>query len=96
MDILVTYDAATETPGGQRRLRQVAQECKRYGQRVQKSVFECRVNEMERAQLVARLLKRIDPECDSLRIYRLPTPREQNVETFGLDHYLDFSAPLVT
>ena len=40
---LITYDVSTTTPEGRRRLRKVAQACKDYGQRVQKSVFECLV-----------------------------------------------------
>ena len=96
MQLLVTYDVATDTPEGERRLRRVAQECKRFGQRVQKSVFECSVDEMDRERLVARLLKWIDKDEDSLRIYRLTEPRERNVEVYGLDHYLDFKGPLIT
>ena len=49
MYILVTYDVATATPSGAKRLRQVARICKNYGQRVQASVFECLVDP---AQLV--------------------------------------------
>ena len=96
MQLLVTYDVATDTPEGERRLRRVAQECKRFGQRVQKSVFECSVDEMDKERLVARLLKCIDKGEDSLRIYRLTEPRERNVEVYGLDHYLDFKGPLIT
>ncbi|MBI3966168.1 MAG: CRISPR-associated endonuclease Cas2, partial [Chloroflexi bacterium] len=44
MEVLVTYDVATESVEGQRRLRRVAKVCEAYGQRVQKSVFECLVN----------------------------------------------------
>ena len=51
MYILVTYDVATATPSGAKRLRQVARICKNYGQRVQASVFECLVDP---AQLVSR------------------------------------------
>ena len=40
---LIAYDVATTTREGRRRLRKVAQACKDYGQRVQKSVFECLV-----------------------------------------------------
>jgi len=47
MDILVTYDVNTETRAGQRRLRKVATTCKNYGQRVQLSVFECRVTQAQ-------------------------------------------------
>ena len=42
MLILVTYDVSTKTAEGEGRLRRVAQVCKDFGQRVQKSVFECR------------------------------------------------------
>jgi CRISPR-associated protein Cas2 len=71
MEVLVFYDVATETAVGRRRLRRVAQICLDYGQRVQKSVFECSINEMQYEQLRDRLLKCIDTEEDNLRIYRL-------------------------
>lgn len=95
MDILVTYDVSTETPEGRRRLRRVARVCLAYGQRVQKSVFECTVNEMQLAALRARLIQCIHEQEDSLRIYRLPWDREKLVESFGIDHYVDFEDPLV-
>ncbi len=41
MDILVAYDVRTDTTAGRRRLRKVGLACLAYGQRVQKSVFEC-------------------------------------------------------
>ena len=47
MHVLVAYDVATESAGGRRRLRKIAQACQNFGQRVQKSVFECSVNEMQ-------------------------------------------------
>ena len=96
MELLVTYDVATDSPEGQRRLRRVDQVCQSFGQRVQKSVFECSVNETDKERLVARLLKCIDEETDSLRIYRLPEPRQRNLEVYGLDHYVDFKGPLIT
>lgn len=77
MDILVTYDVNTETKEGRRRLRKVAEVCKDYGQRVQYSVFECRVNEMQYEFFQARLLKIINPKTDSVRFYRLRSPREK-------------------
>jgi CRISPR-associated protein Cas2 len=43
MMVLVTYDVNVETTEGKRRLRNVAKICKNYGQRVQNSVFECRL-----------------------------------------------------
>ena len=95
MDILVAYDVATDTAAGRRRLRQVAQVCKDYGQRVQNSVFECTVNEMQCETLRHRLLKCINKEEDNLRIYRLIGPKERYVESYGIDRYVDFQGPLV-
>ncbi len=95
MELLIAYDVATESPEGRRRLRRVAQACQSFGQRVQKSVFECSVTEMDKERLVARLLKCIDEEEDSLRIYRLSEPRCRSLEVYGLDHYVDFNSPLM-
>jgi CRISPR-associated protein Cas2 len=44
MMVLVSYDVATSTEGGTRRLRRVARACKDFGQRVQFSVFEIEVD----------------------------------------------------
>lgn len=95
MNVLVTYDVNTETSAGRRRLRQVAIVCKNYGQRVQLSVFECRVNEAQYEALRAELLKVIDAKTDSIRLYRLPASRSQFVEAFGVDHFTDFDEPLI-
>jgi len=95
MNILVTYDVNTETTAGRKRLRKVAEACKNYGQRVQLSVFECRVDDMQLEHLRAKLLEIIDPGVDSLRIYRLPGKREGCVESYGIDTYRDFDEPLV-
>lgn len=95
MNILVTYDVSTETPTGQRRLRQVAIACKNYGQRVQLSVFECRVNEAQYEAFRAQLLGIIDPKVDNLRLYKLSASRAQCLECFGIDKYIDFDEPLI-
>ena len=95
MDILVTYDVNTETKEGRRRLRKVAEVCKDYGQRVQYSVFECRVTEMQYETFQARLLKIMNKETDSIRFYRLRSPREKYVESLGVDEYTDFDEPLI-
>jgi CRISPR-associated protein Cas2 len=95
VDVLVTYDVNTETKEGRRRLRRVATTCKDFGQRVQYSVFECRVNEAQLESLRARLLKIIHEEEDSLRIYRLHPPRERNIENYGQDSYVSYDDPLV-
>ena len=95
MDVIVAYDVATDTSEGRRRLRRVAQVCKNFGQRVQKSVFECSVSEMQLERLRNQLLQLIENEEDSLRIYRLVEPRERYVEAYGRSTYVDFDDPLV-
>ncbi|MGD9506745.1 MAG: CRISPR-associated endonuclease Cas2 [Syntrophobacteraceae bacterium] len=83
MWVVVCYDVNTETNEGKRRLRRVAQVCKNYGQRVQKSVFECEVNEMQFDRLRRSLLKEVELEQDNLRLYRLTEPRDSRVEEYG-------------
>ncbi|NUQ69979.1 MAG: CRISPR-associated endonuclease Cas2 [Chthonomonadales bacterium] len=95
MDILVCYDVSTETPDGRRRLRRVARACEGSGQRVQLSVFECTLSDADYVRLRDKLLAIIDPAEDSLRLYRLMAPRGQSIEAYGIDRYVDFTAPLV-
>ncbi len=42
-----------------------------FGERVQRSVFECDLNGRELSQLIARLRRFAQPE-DAIRVYRLP------------------------
>jgi CRISPR-associated protein Cas2 len=95
VEVLVTYDVSTDTPAGARRLRKVAQVCVDFGQRVQKSVFECSVTDMGLERLRHRLLDLIDQKEDSLRIYRLQMPKEQFMESYGARQQTDFHGPLV-
>jgi len=83
MWIVVCYDVNTETSAGRKRLRRVAQVCKNFGQRVQKSVFECQVDELKYEELRRKLLKEVKLELDNLRIYRLTEPRDKRVEEYG-------------
>ncbi len=95
MNILVTYDVATDSSDGRRRLRKVAQACQDFGQRVQKSVFECSVSEMQYEEVIRRLLKIIKEDEDSLRVYRLIEPKDKHVGVYGIDTAVDFEEPLV-
>ena len=95
MDVLVTYDVNTKTKEGRRRLRKVATACKDFGQRVQYSVFECQVTEAQLESLRARLFKIIHKGEDNLRIYRLHSPRERTIESYGQDSYVSYDEPLV-
>ncbi len=95
MQILVAYDVNTETAGGRRRLRRVAQACLNVGQRVQKSVFECMVNEAQYEEFLRRVLDEINVAQDSLRVYRLMEPKERYTREFGTKRAVDFESPLV-
>jgi CRISPR-associated protein Cas2 len=95
MWIIVAYDVRTDEAPGRRRLRRVAQVCKDFGQRVQKSVFECQVDDMKYEELRRRLLREINDEEDNLRLYRLTEPREQHVETYGLSRTVFYDEPLI-
>jgi len=95
MLIIVCYDVSTETAAGRRRLRRVAKVCEGTGQRVQKSVFECRVELAGFEELERRLLLEIDPAQDCLRLYRLPDTRGAEVREHGRFRAMNFDAPLV-
>ncbi len=95
MEILITYDVSTETREGRRRLRHMAKACEGYGQRVQKSVFECTLNGAELEKLKHRLAKEILETEDSLRIYRLLEPREKYVQIMGVRLAFDLHDPLI-
>jgi CRISPR-associated protein Cas2 len=92
---LIAYDVATTTPEGRRRLRRVAQACKDYGQRVQKSVFECLVEPQQWLLLQSNLLEIIDPDEDSLRIYPLDENVRRRIEHVGRNEPIDFEGPLI-
>jgi CRISPR-associated protein Cas2 len=95
MLIIVTYDVSTETKVGRRRLRRIAKICESTGQRVQKSVFECQVDQMQLEELERRLLAEMDEAEDNLRMYRLTEPANLRVKEFGKFKATDFNAPLV-
>lgn len=95
MLIIVTYDVSTETAAGRKRLRRVAKVCESMGQRVQKSVFECSVDQMQMEELERRLLDEIDDQEDCLRLYRLTEPVSLRVKEYGRFRAMDFDGPLV-
>jgi CRISPR-associated protein Cas2 len=95
LEILVAYDVATETAAGRNRLRKVAHICEAHGQRVQKSVFECVLNESHLELLQAKLQATINPGEDSLRMYRLREPRDRFLWSIGKKPKFDIRDPLV-
>jgi CRISPR-associated protein Cas2 len=95
MQLLVTYDVATSTEGGERRLRRVAKICLDYGQRVQNSVFECEIDPARFVELKARLFDVADLDHDSLRFYNLGADWNRRVEHHGAKPTFDPKGPLI-
>ncbi len=93
MRVLITYDIATADPEGERRLRHVARACEDYGQRVQKSVFECLVGDVTWPQLRMRLLNEMEASQDSLRFYFLDAG--VRIEHHGVKVPVDLEGPLI-
>jgi CRISPR-associated protein Cas2 len=77
--ILVSYDVPDD-----RRRTKLAHALKDFGERVQYSVFECRLDGDQVAHLSARVAKLVDPAEDSVRIYRLCAGCADRVEIQGL------------
>lgn len=95
MLVLVSYDVAITSLGGQRRLRRIAKTCKDFGQRVQYSVFECIVDPAQWTRLRQRLIEEIDQEEDSLRFYFLGSNWRHRVEHIGAKVSVDQEGPLI-
>ena len=81
--VLISYDVATSTPDGKKRLRKVAKECQNHAQRVQNSVFEADLDYSTFLKLKNRLIKLIDTDKDSLRFYYLGNNWERRIEHIG-------------
>jgi CRISPR-associated protein Cas2 len=95
MQLLVTYDVNTTTREGRRRLRRTAKICLDYGQRVQNSVFECKVEPAQFLELKAKLLEVVNLSTDSLRFYNLGAEWGRRVEHLGVKPSMNPDAPLI-
>lgn len=95
MQMLITYDVVTSSPGGARRLRRAAKICLDYGQRVQFSVFECKVDPAQYVELKKRLLDVIDVEKDSIRFYNLGKEWDRRVEHIGAKTSINPDNPMI-
>ena len=95
MYILVTYDVDTTDKSGQRRLRRVAKACLDYGQRVQDSVFECELTEVQFCILKERINEIIDHSLDSVRFYHLNRSENRRVEVMGIETAFDVNDAII-
>jgi CRISPR-associated protein Cas2 len=95
MYILITYDINTTSQKGQTRLRNVAKTCINYGQRVQNSVFECKISEAQYLELQHKLIKIIDKDLDSIRFYRLGENYNKKVKHIGAKESYKVDEPII-
>lgn len=93
MDVLVTYDIADTDGDGASRLRRVAEVCERYGQRVQLSVFECRLSPTRLTRLIGEVQDVIDRQRDSVIVYRFPGRIQDATLRFGRGQHHELGRP---
>ena len=69
--------------------------CQNYGQRVQNSVFECKVDPVQCRQLEVTLEDIIDESQDSLRFYYLGKMKELKVKHVGTKKSYDLEKAVI-
>ena len=95
MMVLITYDVNTISETGQKRLRRVAKVCQDYGQRVQNSVFECRLTESQYVLLKNKIENIINHELDSIRFYLLGKNWNHRIEHIGKQDLINLDGELI-
>lgn len=95
MMVLVSYDIATASKKGAKRLRRVARICTNYGQRVQYSVFELSVDPAQWAVIRQKLIDEINEKEDSLRFYFLGANWKRRVEHIGAKETYDVEGTII-
>ncbi|WGL60035.1 CRISPR-associated endonuclease Cas2 [Pigmentibacter sp. JX0631] len=71
MRVIISYDIATSTDGGTKRLRDISKTMKRFGVRIQKSVFETQLNAGQLQEMYQLALQMIDQKEDSVIFFKL-------------------------
>lgn len=78
MFVVVSYDIVDD-----RKRTQIAKTLKNFGERVQKSVFECRVDDQQFLRMKQNLEKIMDMNEDSVRYYFLCKGCIERIEICG-------------
>lgn len=78
MFYIVSYDIADD-----KRRSKVAKTLKDFGERVQKSVFECLLDKENLQKMINKLEKCIKEDEDSIRIYQLCNECRQEIKIIG-------------
>ena len=95
MMVLITYDVDTISETGAKRLRKVAKVCQDYGQRVQNSVFECRLTEAQFILVKNKIENIINTELDNVRFYFLGNNWPNRIEMIGKKDGIDLDGELI-
>jgi CRISPR-associated protein Cas2 len=82
--IVVAYDIVEDA-----KRNRLAKVLTNFGVRVQKSVFECEIDDRQYLRMKAAIEKEIDPEWDSVRYYFLCRKCRENIQVSGLGSVLD-------
>jgi CRISPR-associated protein Cas2 len=88
MVYLICYDIVS-----QRRRCQIAKALSAYGMRVQKSVFECVLDERQHLVLNQKLEKLLNSREDQIRFYPLPCRSRQQMQIIGIQPQFQIDAP---
>ena len=79
---LISYDITNDRIRGK-----IAKELSGYGQRVQYSVFECRITEPQYRELYQKLVALMQEEEEgNIRIYNICGKCEQKLNTIGIEN----------
>lgn len=85
MFVVVSYDIVDD-----KRRAKIANILKDYGRRVQYSVFECELSEKVLKEMAKELLKYVQLEEDSVRLYRLCRQCKDSIKAYGIGtSYID-------
>ena len=79
MKYVVAFDISNN-----RKRNAVVKACRQWGFRVQKSVFEIFMDSSKVDDFSEKLLKLINPDCDTIRLYPLDKDNDENIVIIGI------------
>jgi len=87
MFYVISYDISDD-----RRRNRVAKFLQGFGERVQYSVFECDFDDRKKEEyLKTRLERLINPDEDSIRIYKLKDEQKKDIDILGTGKITEYS-----
>ncbi|MBF0227857.1 MAG: CRISPR-associated endonuclease Cas2 [Desulfobacterales bacterium] len=90
MFVVIAYDIVDD-----KKRTKIAKILKNFGDRVQKSVFECDVNDKQFLALKSMIEKKINFNEDSVRYYFLCANCKKNIEVSGLGSVKEYDDVII-